>query len=547
MISVFKWDDNPDYETMGNAVILPISCKTKNIAGGAYDLSMEAPIDPEGKWALLKVGNVLKVPVQEETIENAYTGTEMWIYETATAAALRASASEPQTVTYPAWDNETIYSVGDKVTHGPRNFECTYYNADSVWAHTVPGICPWWKEIPKMSGGAAIIANLPAGTKLIWLEGQYSDTWWKMMTWAGVTGWIKQSQLTNEQHQTQEEVEPIIIRTQLFRIRSATVDTKEMRVHVEAQHVSYDANGSLIREAVISQANASVAIWMCQEGMFEPYTAGMICSNLTNTDNTYTQTIRGKSLIWALLDPKAGIVAQFDAAYKRDNWDLYIMQKQDTDRGFEIRFGKNLMGVSWTRSDDQQITRVIPVAKDVNGNDLYLPDVYVDSEDIDDYPVIRMEVLSVNGQIGKDDGTGTDTVWTEEALLDEMEAQAEKRFTAGKADQIQVEITIDFTMLGDTDEYKQYKRLEKAILYDIVKVVDERIGLNTQLRVVEVEWDCIREKVNAVKLSNVSGYQGGTVAGYMMLSQSVTEDKIGRATMEQIIDDAAEKAVRILS
>lgn len=547
MISVYKWDQNPDYEKMGHAVLQPISCVARNVAGGNYDLTLVHPVDPEGKWELLQAGNVIRIPVQEEDIENAWTGSDMWIYETAAAASLRANPSEPTPITYQAWDINAMYAVGAKVTHGGKNYECTYYDETSPWAHIAPSSCNWWKEIAKSSGGSSIVASLPAGTRLIWLEGQYEDTWWKMSTWGGVVGWIKQSQLTNEQHQTPEEVEPIRVRDQLFRITSVTADTKVMRVTAEAQHVSYDANGLLIKEAVISQATASVALWMCQEGLFEPYTVGMICSNLTETEASYTQTIRGKSLIWALLDPKSGIVASFDAAYKRDNWDLYVMEKTDTDRGFRILYGKNLMGVNWQRSAADLITRVIPVAKDEKGEDLYLPEVYVDSERIGDYPVVRMERLQVSGQVGKDDGTGTDTKWTEAALLDEMRAQAGKRFETDKADQIVVEITVDFTMLGDTAEYQQYKRLETALLYDIVHVYDSRVMAEPiALRVVEIEWDAVREKVNALKLSNVSGYAGGTVAGYMMQPQSVTGDKIAGATMDRIIQDAADLAVRIL-
>lgn len=546
MISLYEWDGEQDFEKLGDVILTPVSCLARNVAGGNYDLTLVHPIDPGGKWRSLQAGNIIKIPVQEEVIENAYTGTDMWIYETATTAALRASGSEPQPVSYTAWSDATDYNVGDKCSYDGRNYQCTYFDTGSGQRFVPPPNSPWFKEISKTSGGAAVLATLQEGTKLIWIEGQYSDTWWKMSTWGGLVGYIKQSQLTNEQHQTQEEVEPIYIKDQLFRITSVTVDTKQMQVTAEAQHVSYDANGLLIREAVMSQANGPTAIYMCQEGLFEPYEAGMICSNLDTADNSYTQTIKGKSLMWALLDPKAGIVPAFDAAFRRDNWDLYIMQKTDTDRGFVLRYGHNLQGVNWQRSTADLITRVIPVAKDENGADLFLPDVYVDSEHIDDFPVIRMELLSINGQVGKDRGDGTGAVWTKADLLDEMEAQARKRFTVDHIDQVAVEITVDFTMTGDTAEYAQYKRLEKALLYDIVKVEDGRIWLNTSLRVTEVEWDAVRERVNALKISNVRGYQGSMVTGYMLMSQSVTVDKLGRQTVDLIVSDAAERAVRIL-
>ena len=55
------------------------------------------------------------------------------------------------------------------------------------------------------------------------------------------------------------------------------------------------------------------------------------------------------------------------------------MQKTDVDRGFRLMYGKNLKGVTWTRSDQNQITRIVPVAKNEAGEELYLDDVYVDS------------------------------------------------------------------------------------------------------------------------------------------------------------------------
>lgn len=544
MICVYDWTQQNDYNTFGAAVLNPGSCITRQIGGGGYSLKMTHPVDKEGKYKLLVNGNIIKAPVPEEEIENAYAGRDMWIYYTAGETALRETASDPQTITYGQWSPDL--GVGDKCTYNGRNYVCTYFDQRSSTRYTTPDLSPWWRQIPSQTSGGTVVASLPAGTKLIWISGAYEDAWWKMSTFGGVEGWIKQSDLTGEEHREQQSIQPIRITEQLFRIKHIT-DQTEHEISVEAEHVSYDANGALIQKAEITKASPATAIWMMQEGMYEPYTDGQICTNLADTDaGTYSQTIKGKSLIWALLDPSSGIVAKFDAALKRNNWDFYILKKLDTDRGFYIRYGVNAKGIHWDRDASEVITRIIPVAKDENGNDFYLENLYVDSPLINAYPKIRMQQLNVSGQVGKDDGSGTDTAWTEATLRAEMAAKAQEKFDNEKVDQEKVTVTVDLIMMGDTAEYPEVKRLEQVAMYDIVHAVNSRIGLDVALRVTEIEWDAIRRRIRGIKMSNIPENARKSVTGYMMTDQSVTGDKISNQTMAEIVDAAADRAIRIL-
>ena len=537
MISVFD-KDNRIFEGNGNAVLQPTECKGKQVAGGSYSLKMTHPIDPEGKWKHLQPGAIIKAPVPEETIENAFTGYEAWIYKTNGQAYLRDGTTEPVAITYPAWAANTVYQIGDKVSvAGHGNYECTYFDQASGQMFVPPYNSSWWKKIASETSGSTVLATLTTGTKLYWVEGNSGDTWWKMSTEYGIVGWIKQSELTFYQHLTPEETKPRVIKTQLFRIKKATVDTKTNKVSVEAEHVSYDNNGNMVREAVISKASPAMAIGKIIENLMMEL-RGEVATNLTSDNNgTYTGTIKGKNLVYCMLDPDIGIAPTFDAAVKRDNWDIFILQKTDTDRGFRLNYGKNLLGVNWARSDQNLITRVVPVAKDESGADLYLPNPFVDSPHILDYPVIKIERLSVSGQVGKDDGTGTDTTWTQSALFQEMQAKAEERYSVDKVDLITDEVTVDFEQLGDTEEYAGIKAMEKALMYDQVTVTDERIGLEKQLRVTEIEWDCIREKITALKLTNVNEYGGGTVTGYNVQNNSIGTAKLTDEVRESIISE----------
>ena len=274
---------------------------------------------------------------------------------------------------------------------------------------------------------------------------------------------------------------------------------------------------------------------------------GMIATNMTDTgDVTYTGEISGKSGMYALLDPDKGVVSTFDAKFTRDNWDLFVMEKTNENRGFRLVYGNNIQGISWKKDSTKLITRVVPVAKDENGDDLYL-DLdgarWVDSEDIEEYPRIRMERIKVEGQVGKDDGSETDTVWTTEALRAEMEKKAQSRFDVDKVDRMIHEITVDFTMLGDTEEYSWLRNLQNVLLYDQVLAIDERIGLSVTVTVQELEYDIIHKRITALKLTNVEAYNVKNVSGFNVVNNSITGEKLTDEASDNIRNGATEDSM----
>ena len=545
MICVYDID-NDNYTGNGDAVLIPTDCPTKMIAGGNYDLQMTHPIDPDGKWKHLVPGAIIKIPVPYEEIENAWSGYEADVYKTNGNRELREGPSAPQRIVYQEWGTSSVdphhYNVGDKVTYSGashRNYQCVYYDSSSPIQFVPPAGSSWWKQIPDWTSGSPVLVTLPTGTDLYLVE-DYNTSWYKMSTYYGIVGYIQKSYVTYDRHLTPEETQPRIITTQLLRITSAAVDTKTRTVSVTAQHVSYDLNGIIVKDVNIQNASPAMAIGRIVEGLMITY-PGSIATNLDSEENgTYTEQIKGKTGMYCLLDPDKGITNTFGAAFKRDNWDLYILQQTETDRGFRLRYRKNMLGVNWAKKSDQLITRVVPVAKNTGGEDLYLPEEWVDSPLINSYPIIRMERLTVKGQVGKDKGLGDGSTWTEEDLLDEMRAKAGERFSVDHADEIVQEVTVDFEMLGDTAEHAEIRELEQVLLYDMVGVINEEIGLEEQLMVTEMEWDPIRQKVKALKLSNTIDHGGKNVTGYNIIAKSIGTDKltddVADGILQQVLD-----------
>lgn len=542
MITVYDIG-NVDFGMNGDVILSPTSCIIKNVAAGQYDLTLEHPIDPDAKWAHLQPEAVIRAPIPEELIENAYAGMDVDVYKTTASAAFREGPSEPTTITYGSWSAGTTYSVGSKVTYNNKNYQCNSFDPESGYVMVPPPNSPWWGEIARMTAGSPMLAQLKAGTDLYYVSGP-SDGWYKMSTPYGMEGYIKSSQVTYDRHLTPSETHDRVITSQLFRIKNVTVDTKAMKVSVSAEHVSYDLNGVLIDHVnIVRKSPAQAIAWIVAAFMIDYQ--GTIASNITaSNQRLYTAEISGKNGTYALLDPDKGVVAQFEAAFRRDNWDLFVMEKTSPDNGFRIRYGNNLLGVNWKIGSDQLVTRIVPVAKDENGETLYVSDnsKFVDSQYISNYPVIRMERLKVNGQVGKDDGTETDTDWTVSTLRAEMLKQAQARYSVDKCDELRHEITIDFVRLGDTEEYKQFKNLQNIRMYDTVIAEDPRIDLSVSVQVVEIEFDAINKRITAMKLSNIKGYNVRNVAGFNVLNNTINGEKLTDDASDQMSEAILEDA-----
>ena len=533
MISVYDIG-NEAYTANGNAVLHPLSCVATEDAGGSYEIALTEPIRAGGGWTHLVCGAIIKVPVPVPTIQDAYVGQDVDVYKTTESTAVRSGTSEPSTITYPTWSQYNTYSVGSKVTSDNKNYQCIYWDPnDTHRADSPAGNPAWWKQIARTTPGSPILITLNADTEVYYVDDAGSG-WYEISTKNGITGYAKTSQLTFVRHETVEPIPPREVEDQLFRIYKVVISNDRRECVVNARHVSYDLSGVLLGECNISLAVPALAIARIQDAFMISY-RGEIATNMTGDENgTYTGDLSGKNGTAGFLDPDKGMIPYFRGKLIRDNWDLFLMKNDMEDRGFRITYGVNMRGVTWTRNSDNVINRIFPVAKTADGEDLVLPEQFVDSPNISSWPVIRMERLKVDGQIGKDDGTGTETTWTEETLLAQMRTKAGERFSVDHVDAINVEVQVDFTILGDTEEYKQYKDLQKVYLYDMVRVQDPNVGLELQLQVSQTQFDCIAERYVGIKVGNVFDYGGRTVFGYNIGDDAIAYEKISLEAIRKI-------------
>lgn len=527
MIHVYS-AGNENYNRAGNAEIDPISGKVHKVAAGAYEVNFTAPIDVEGKWHFLVPEAVVRVPVPKEIITTATTGIDVDIYKTTEATPMRDGTSEPTTITYTQWSSTADYAVGTRVTWQGQNYRCKYYDETSAYAHVAPSGNPgWWAKISNGTDGSPVLVNLKSGKELIYISGP-SSGWYKMETKDGIQGYVKSSAVTFYEHRSASDNQPRTVTTQLFRIKEVSYNEPDMTVDVYATHVSYDLNGIPVAGVKITRKNPATTLSKIEDGLMWSYKGDIYTDFGTSNKKKYTGEINGRSGMYALLDPDKGVVAAFDAEFRRDNWDVFVMKKVTHNRGLVIRTGKNLHGVTWKRSTNNGFAlRIVPVAKNSSGENLFLsPTHWLNSENIDGYPVKYGEWMKVEGQVGRDDGNEDGTDWTSTTLREEMARQAQERFEVDHVDEVQNEITVDFELLGDSYEYAFLKSLQWVDLYDTVKVISDVTGMSATVTVMELDFDIVREIVTGAKMSDVKNYNVRSVAGFNVQNNSITWSKL---------------------
>ena len=295
---------------------------------------------------------------------------------------------------------------------------------------------------------------------------------------------------------------PTRLRYQYFVIE--TVEQTENGIRVTAEHLWYQLRQDYTNwhgDENTSYSGAAACANIMDNSM-SPDTDFLVASDCADTLPGKDMDYRQKNICEAFLDPEKGICKRYGLSLIRDNWMFYCLKAVGYDRGFVVQDKKNLLGVTRTEDASDVVTRIIPFARKSDGEPHYMAGTnYVDSTHVSEYLYPRVFLLDTGLIIGKDGVTAQNV----DAKLLEV---AQKEYTNNHVDEPKVELDIDFVSLGDTEEYKQYRDLDKVYLYDIITVKDNTRGYNYSAQVVGIEHDVLTGQLLSVKLGSITNSDG---------------------------------------
>ena len=459
--------DSTDFSSNGLGTIAPSSALVKETLNGEYELEIVHPLDDTGKWHRLQEGYIIRAPVPSGTTPQV-------------ALAYKVLS-----------EGKAIYKVNTK-----RN---PLVLRSSTAAK--------YKKLGKYKKGKQVIV----------LE-QTTSTLWEVVCPDGKRGYMPAASLAFVRNTSDyaDAVGAVIegrqLRDQPFRIYRVVPELDKVTAY--ARHIFYDLLENMIQKyeplatttgkTVVDQIGASCL----SEHDFTFY------SDLTSTAEEVV--FENKNPVDCLLGSD-GVIEKYGGELQRDWFDVFVVERVGSDTNIQIRQGKNLTGIKYDVDLSGVVTRIMPTGEDKDGKVLYLPEVYIDSPNIANYPAPKWIHLAVSDC---KEATKGKKKKAKSKCYTQMREAAQAEFDKG-CDLPAVTLTVEFIDVTQTEEYGQYSFLQSIFLGDAVRVIAKRVGVEVSMRMTEYTYNCLTRQYEKMTLGTVEDTVGASMISARQLPSGI--------------------------
>ena len=323
---------------------------------------------------------------------------------------------------------------------------------------------------------------------------------------------------------------------QPFRIYSITKPINGI-VTVHAAHLSYDTSGSIVKLFPADAGSASAAMSYLKNFSVPstPFTF------FTNVGKSGTMSVPKPSSIRSLLGGSDGsILDTFGGEYLFDKWNISLLESRGSNRGVTIRYGKNMTDLEQEENDTDFYTGVYPFwySESENGGLVTLSanDGIVNAPG--NYDLVKIMPLDLYSEdFGKEttDSEGYTTT-IEKPTEAELLAAAQKYIANNKIGIPKVSLDVSFVMLAQTEEYKDFARLETVKLCDTVTVEFEKLGVKTTAKCIKTVYNVLTDKYDSIELGEPKSSLAETVSNQGTLIEEASD----KSYMERAIQNATD-------
>jgi phage minor structural protein len=317
---------------------------------------------------------------------------------------------------------------------------------------------------------------------------------------------------------------------QLFRLK--TVTKTDTQVTATGEPIFMDAAGDcFLVDVRPTNDNGQQALDM----MTAPNDKYSGQSNITKVSTAYYQF---KNLIEAINgDDENSFISRWGGEIFFNNFKIIVNERIGEDNGVEVRYGKNIPKDGFTYEVDMSEVKTRIYPKAYNGYTM-TDNGYVDSDLIDSYPTVMAATITFDDVKMAEDATETDEengviICNSQAELDAaLTEKCEAEFAAG-LDKPKVTITVDMIQLADTEQYKDVAAIETVSLGDTIHCYNSHLGISTEARIVEIEWDCTLKRVASVVIGEPAyNYFNSVTSSVNRVQQAIRPD--GTVIGEQV-------------
>nr|DAU02291.1 MAG TPA: tail protein [Caudoviricetes sp.] len=323
---------------------------------------------------------------------------------------------------------------------------------------------------------------------------------------------------------------------QPFRIYSITKPINGI-VTVHAAHLSYDTSGSIVKLFPADAGSASAAMSYLKNFSVPstPFTF------FTNVGKSGTMSVPKPSSIRSLLGGSDGsILDTFGGEYLFDKWNISLLEFRGADRGVTIRYGKNMTDLEQEENDTDFYTGVYPFwySESEDGGLVTLSANNGIVNASGNYDFVKIMPLDLSSEDFSKETTDSEgyVITIKKPTEAELLAAAQKYISDNKIGIPKVSLDVSFVMLAQTEEYKDFARLETVKLCDTVTVEFEKLGVKTTAKCIKTVYNVLTGKYNSIELGEPKSSLAETVSNQGTLIEEASD----KSYMERAIQNATD-------
>ena len=326
---------------------------------------------------------------------------------------------------------------------------------------------------------------------------------------------------------------------QLFRIKEVVKGFSTIKIY--GKHIFFDLENNFILDTNIVKKDGRSAIAQILGAM----TNNMVnsfhgTSDISNFNNS--RLVR-KNVVTALIgDDNNSFLNRWGGELELNNFNFSINQRIGSDRGFQIRYGKNATGYEGNINTYNLCTRIVPVGFD----GLMLEGTkWVDSPNIAKYPQIytyEVKFEDIKVKENEDDEEGYNTI---EEAREALREAAVNYFTSTECDLPSFSAIVNFITLRNTEEFKNVKALETVALGDDVSIYLSNIDVNASSRVVREKWNFFTKKHVELEIGEIKPNVFKQLINIKDTIDNIVES-LGGNTWQDIINKSLDEATKLM-
>ena len=272
---------------------------------------------------------------------------------------------------------------------------------------------------------------------------------------------------------------------QPFRVYRITKPLNKV-VTIYAAHISYDLSGIPVKNFTSQSVQAALTALTTSSVISNPFT---FWSDKTNSGVMEIETPTPcRTILSNILDVYGG-------EYEFDKYTVKLHSLRGFDNGVSIKYGKNLTDLEQDENCSNVYTGVLPYW---TGNDTTVSGSVVNAPGTYDFT----RILPV-------DFTSD---FEEQPSTAQLDNAATKYISANNIGIPEVNLTVSFVHLNQTEEYKNLGIFERVELGDTIKVEFAAMGVSSTARCVKTVYNTLLERYDNVELGEVKKGLADTIS-----------------------------------